>query len=92
MRSGISLDGHWAWVSMTIPVSSHIARAKGVEIGRVQLPTTAGTACLDFMSSSWKSAPEAKLPPPALTGMDGGMAYWIEGHPILSFGRGATQK
>lgn len=39
LRSGVSLDGHWAWVPLTVPVSGHIGRAKGTETGGVQLPT-----------------------------------------------------
>ena len=29
LRSGVSLDGRWAWVPLTVAVSGHIARAKG---------------------------------------------------------------
>lgn len=67
LRSGVSQDGRWAWVPLTVPVSGHIARAKGIETRWGAAPYQVRNSMLGFMSSSWKSAPEAKLSPSALT-------------------------
>lgn len=49
--------------------------------------------CMKYVSHlEGEHASKIQVVRAAVTRRPGGMAYWIEGHPILSFGHGATQK